>query len=61
MSYLIEENGQLKPIDKDAIEGLPERKVDEKSQGGLDDKVEVRSYKVDSITAIRANGQVVTL
>lgn len=40
-----------KPINKDDIVGLPEKK--EGDQGGLDKKVVVRSYSLDSIVKIR--------
>jgi len=43
------------PIAKDAIEGLPEAKDNDEGQGGLENKVIVRSYAVDSIVAIRVN------
>lgn len=40
------------------IEGLEnEKKVNEESQGGLEDKVIIRTYKAESISAIRAGGQ----
>lgn len=43
-----------KPIKKSDIEGLPVRK--EGAQGGQDDKVIPRNYKLDSLTAIRIDG-----
>lgn len=45
-----------KPIDKDAIEGLPAAKPEGK-QGGLEDKVIIRTYKFSSIREIRAFGE----
>jgi len=42
-----------KPIAKDQVQGLNEPEVDPDSQGGLDDKVIVRTYMMDSITCIR--------
>ena len=42
--------------DKSTIEGYPETKV-EGNQGGLDNKVIVRSFKIDSIDTIRINKQ----
>lgn len=43
-----------KPIDKDRIEGLPEPK--EGSQGGLEDKVVIRTYALSSIRKLRIDG-----
>lgn len=47
-----------KPIDKDAIEGLPVKKTEGK-QGGLSEesKMFIRSPKVESIRSIRAFGE----
>lgn len=42
------------PIAKNLIEGLPVS--NEGDQGGLDDKVIIRSYALESIIALRANG-----
>lgn len=42
-----------KPIAKDAIIGLDDPEVNPDSQGGLDNKVIVRTYAMDSITCIR--------
>lgn len=47
-------NGQ--PIAKDEIEGLPASKPEGK-QGGLDEKVIIRTYKLDSIKELRAYGE----
>ena len=44
------------PIAKDAIEGLPKAKPESK-QGGLEDKVIIRTYKFESIKEIRAFGE----
>ena len=43
------------PVSSQLIDGLPETR--EGGQAGLDDKVIIRTYAVDSITAIRANGK----
>jgi hypothetical protein len=48
-SYLLDG----KPVKKDLINGLPKKK--EGSQGGLDDKVIIRSYKIGSISRITIN------
>jgi hypothetical protein len=45
------------PIDRAAIEGLDER-ADAGEQGGLSDKVVIRTFAADSVTAIRVDGQV---
>ena len=45
------------PIDRAAIEGLDER-ADAGEQGGLSDKVIIRTFAADSVTAIRVDGQV---
>jgi hypothetical protein len=55
-TYLLDGN----PINKDEIEGLPEVKVSEESQGGITDKIIVRTFSLDSIKALRINGQVLT-
>lgn len=39
-----------------AIEGLPEKR-ESTGQGGLDNQVQIRTFAMDSITALRANGQ----
>jgi hypothetical protein len=41
-------------IEKEEIQGLPEKKT-EGSQGGLDSKVIIRTYAIDSITRITLN------
>lgn len=43
--------------DIDSIQGLGQPDMSEASQGGLDDKVIVRTYDTASIRAIRASGQ----
>ena len=42
--------------DKEEIEGLPEVHFDEDAQGGLNDQVIIRDYKVSSIQKIRIGG-----
>ena len=44
-------------IDKEKIVGLEPAKVDEESQAGLENKVVVRTYSVDSIIGMRVNKQ----
>lgn len=51
--YLVD--GQVTP--KDEIEGIPASKVYETQQGGLEDQVVIRSFKLDSIESIRIGGQ----
>lgn len=46
-----------RPIRKDLVEGLPE-KSEEGSQGGLDNKVIIRTYKVSSITRVTINKEI---
>lgn len=46
-----------KPIKKDLIVGLPEKKT-EGTQSGLENKVIIRSYKIDSISRISINKEV---
>ena len=42
-----------------AIIGLPQRDIaDEGEQGGLDNKVFIRTFAADSITELRVDGQV---
>jgi hypothetical protein len=41
---------------KDDIEGLPEVKENPDSQGGIENKVIIRTFAVDSIRAMRVNG-----
>lgn len=49
---------QLDGVDVDAADiiGLPDRKDDELSQGGLENRVVIRTFKLDSIMCLRANG-----
>lgn len=51
VQYLLD--GQ--PVDETAIEGLPDRKEGE--QAGLENKVVLRTFSLDSIVALRAAGQ----
>ncbi len=44
------------PIPKDQIEGLEEKEVSQDSQAGLDNKVVIRTFKLDSIMGLRAMG-----
>ncbi len=48
VSYLLDG----KPIDKDLIEGLKD-KPKEGKQGGLDNKVAIRTYKLESLTGLK--------
>lgn len=43
-------------VPESEIEGLPIRKVDADSQGGVEDKVIVRDFKAESIVALRIGG-----
>lgn len=52
VQYLLD--GQ--PVDETAIEGLPDRKEGE--QAGLENKVVIRTFALDSIVELRAAGQV---
>lgn len=45
-------------IDEADIEGLPSRKDDPDAQGGLDNKVVLRTFAADSVTEIRVDGKV---
>lgn len=45
------------PISKDGIEGLDEPAVNPEGQGGLDNKVVIRTFALDSITALRTGGE----
>lgn len=49
-----------RPVSKDEIQGLPPSKPGGE-QGGLEDKVQIRTYKVSSIQAIRAFGEEATV
>ena len=44
-------------VGKDEIEGLAETKENPESQGGIENKVIIRSFSLDSIRAIRVNGR----
>lgn len=53
-SYLVD-GVETKP---EEIEGLEiEKKINVESQGGLDNKVIIRTYKTDSVLNIRVNGE----
>lgn len=45
------------PIQQSEIIGLPSSEVNEDAQGGLDNLVIIRSFKADSITELRIDGQ----
>lgn len=44
------------PIDKSDITGLPAPRIDEDSQAGLDRKVVIRTFALDSIMCLRSGG-----
>lgn len=46
--------------DKEDIEGIPVVKESEESQGGIENKVIIRSFSLDSITSVRINGEQLT-
>lgn len=46
-----------KEVDKEEIEGLPDAKPSDESQGGVDNKVIIRTYAVDSIEKMRVLGE----
>jgi len=50
--YLLDDQ----PIDKSQIEGLEDREPNPESQGGIEEKVIIRTFDVDNITRIRING-----
>ena len=50
-TYMVEGN----PTNKDDIEGLPVTKVSESSQGGIDNKVIIRTHKLESIVGLYVN------
>lgn len=52
VSYLLDG----KEVDKSEIQGLEEAAVSEESQGGLDNKVYIRTFKAESITRLVING-----
>lgn len=45
------------PINKSDIVGLDDRAPSDEGQGGLNNKVVIRTYKISSIVALRANGE----
>jgi len=51
-----------KPIDKEEIEGLPEPKekteAQEKSQGGIEDKIILRTFALESIVSVKLKNEV---
>ena len=47
------------PVDHSDIEGL--KTAETASQGGLDDKVIIRTFKADSIKTLRVDGQTINL
>jgi len=56
VSYLLDG----KPIEKSAIQGLEEKAANDESQGGLDNKVIIRTFKADSISKLVIDGQVIS-
>lgn len=42
--------------DKDEIQGIPENKENPDSQGGIENKVVIRTFALDSVQAMRING-----
>jgi hypothetical protein len=48
-----------KPIEIADITGFPVRKVSDHSQGGLEDKVEIRTINIQNIAEIKINGQTI--
>lgn len=44
-------------IDKNSIEGLAEPEENPQGQGGLGNKVQIRTFALDSIVALRINGR----
>lgn len=46
-----------KPIAKSDIQGIEKSAPNEESQGGLDNKVVIRTFRAESITAIRVDKQ----
>lgn len=51
----------VREIEKDQIIGLPSTAMKEDAQAGLDNKVQYRTIKVDSISAITYKGQHIVL
>lgn len=54
-TYYLDDN----EINKDEIEGLPEIKEKETAQGGIENKIILRTFSLDSIKSIRLKGAVV--
>lgn len=54
---LLDAAGNEHGIFEEEIEGLPESKESEDGQGGLSDKVIIRTFKADNIKAITINGE----
>lgn len=46
-----------KEVSKDEIEGLPDAKPSDDSQGGVENKVVIRTYAIDSIEKMRVLGE----
>jgi hypothetical protein len=44
-------------VAKSAIQGLESPAVSENSQGGLENRVQIRSFSLESVLALRANGR----
>lgn len=44
------------PVDKDDVIGISQGKTNSSAQGGLEDLVQIRTFKMDSILKIRADG-----
>lgn len=58
VSYFLDDE----PIEKDAIEGLPEKKEEptegfKESQGGIEDKIILRTFGLDSIVSIKLKNE----
>lgn len=45
--------------DKDDIEGIPVVKENEESQGGIENKVVIRTFSLDSIATVKINGSII--
>lgn len=59
-NYFILDGTDLKDIDKAEIQGFKEPAVSEEGQGGLENKVIIRTIGMDSIQSIRFDGQTFT-
>lgn len=53
VQYLLD--GQ--PVDRSEIQGLDEPRENPEGQGGLGDRVVIRTFALDGVTALRANGR----